>query len=84
MALDGDILGTAIKDALKAGGYLITDEQAGVDPGKVEAGVEATWQTIANVIVTHITTNAVIPIGIAVQVNTGTGTGATTGTGTVT
>jgi len=40
-------------------------------------------QAIADAVVTEITSNAIVPSGIAVQVNTGSGTGATTGTGTV-
>jgi len=40
-------------------------------------------QAIADAVVTEITSNAIVPSGIAVQVNPGSGTGATTGTGTV-
>lgn len=78
MALNGTTLGTEIKDALvTALGILGIDIED-------EDEVEDIWQAIAETIVTHITTNAVVPSGITVSVDPQTHAGSTTGTGTVT
>lgn len=45
---------------------------------------EAELTAFCNAVVTYITTNAVVPLGIAVQVSPSSGTGATTAPGTVT
>lgn len=76
MAMSGTSLGTEIKNALEGAGFLISSSDPNVDP-------EAIWQEIADAIVAHIQTNAIVNIGIAVQVSTSTGTGATTGPGTI-
>jgi hypothetical protein len=76
MAMNGTLLGKDIADE-------ITHADAAAD---VKAAVLALWQKIGTKIVNHITTNAVIPIGITVS-TTGTAaaqTGATTSTGKVT
>lgn len=56
-------------------------------PAEMKTKIENQWTDIADVIITHIQTNAVVTVaaGIETQVNTGTGTGATTapGTGTI-
>ena len=73
MAMNGDTLGTAIKNALAAFGIAAEDE----------AAVEAVWQAVAGAIVTHISTNAVVAAGITCAVDAGTHNGATTGPGTI-
>jgi len=55
MALSGNTLGTAIKDAIG----LLTDEQ--------KANLETVWQTIGGVIVDHITANAVVSTTVTAE-----------------
>ena len=63
MALNGDLLGTEIANA-------IMNASA---PPEVKAQVIELWQKIGGAIVKHITTNAVIPAGIAVSTSGGAG-----------
>ena len=69
MPMNATTLGNSIKANLISAGYAVDDP-----------ALAAIWQNIAQSVITHITTSAVVtvPAGIAVQVNTGTGTGATT------
>jgi hypothetical protein len=71
MAMNGNTMGTAIANALKAANPNITTAQL--------AALTAIWQTIATSMVSHITTNAVTNPG---TMNVG-GT-AVTGNGTIT
>jgi predicted XRE-type DNA-binding protein len=75
MAMNGDLLGMAIADA-------ITDADASPE---AKQAVLAIWQKIGNEIINHITTNAMVPAGIAVS-TTGSPTaqtGATTSPGSI-
>jgi len=76
MALNGDMLGTEIANA-------IIDSRA---PPEVKVKVIELWQKIGGAIVSHITTNAEIPAGIAVSTagSAAAQTGATTAPGKVT
>lgn len=47
------------------------------------AALDKFAQAVADAVVSHITSAAVVPAGIAVQVNPATGTGATISPGTV-
>ena len=85
MALNATNMGTEIKDAIKAGGYLLPD----VDGGD-EASVEALWQTIAEAIITHFSNNADISTTVAAGIVlttpdtiNGTTTAPGSGTGTI-
>lgn len=55
MALNGNLLGTAIKDALIA-----LNPDSGSLSGSEEAELEDYWQAIANEIVSHFVANGVI------------------------
>lgn len=66
MAMNGDVLGTAIANAI-------------VDPSASREGraqCEAFWKKIANVIVLHVQDNAEVLPGIPVEGDVTTGTGA--------
>ena len=58
MALDGNALGLAIKNALESGGYLLPDEEGGDNAGVLEV-----WQVIGNTLVNYLTTNTVVNAG---------------------
>lgn len=69
MAMNGNTLGTAIKNAINA----LTPAQ--------KQDIEVVWQTIASQITTHITNNAVVAVASVSGVtsgseNSGTGTGS--------
>lgn len=55
MALNGNVLGTAIKDALIA-----LNPDSGSLSGSEETTLESYWQAIASEIVSHFVTNGVI------------------------
>lgn len=81
MAMNGAVLGTAIKNAIKLNGYLIIDAEGGD-----EADVEALWQIICAEVVNHIVANGVvtIPAGVAVATpDTINGTTTAPGIGTI-
>lgn len=77
MALDGDALGTAIKDTL-----LALNPDSGLLSGAEESELEGYWQAVANDIEDHYEANGVIiPDTFVVEHS---GTRPVTGTGKIT
>jgi hypothetical protein len=75
MAMDADVLGTALAQVVIAGSTVPpTPDMA--------ANMQTFWKKMAKEIVAHIQDNAEVPAGIAVS--TSAGDGSTTGPGKVT
>lgn len=79
MALDGDALGTAIKDTL-----LALNPDSGLLNGAEESELEGYWQAIANDIEDHYEANADILPGTFQTLDVTTGVELVTGIGGIT